>query len=168
MFPDSKTVVPLRHPGEHAASLLRQHQNFLTQHDQDPFIKRYMRDIGHLEFGALHQPIAFEGLSDLTAGLSPDQPDYWLAYWIAAHRSITEHADKITIAPETALQSNGRATMGALCEKIGIDPAGTDFARHFKVIPKKADPDDFDKSRLSEAMALYDTLSKTGMTQLGL
>jgi len=167
MFPDSTTVVPLRHPGEHAASLLRQHQNFLTQHHQDPFIKRYMHDIGHLEFGALHQPIAFEGLSDLTAGLSPDQPDYWLAYWIAAHRSITEHADKIIIAPETALQSNGQAAMGALCEKIGIDPAGTDFARHFKVIPKKADPDDFDKSRFSEAMALYDNLSKTGMTQLG-
>ncbi len=61
MFPGAHIVVPLRDPIEHAASLLRQHENFAEQHARDPFVKRYMRDIGHLEFGELHTPIAFDG-----------------------------------------------------------------------------------------------------------
>ena len=64
MFPDASIVVPIRSPVAHAASLLRQHQNFLAQHKTDPFAKRYMQDIGHLEFGDLHRPIQFPGLAE--------------------------------------------------------------------------------------------------------
>ena len=61
MFPDCRIVTPIRTPAEHAGSFLRQHLNFTKQHAEDPFAARYMRDIGHLEFGALHKPIDFPG-----------------------------------------------------------------------------------------------------------
>src|SRR5690606_32429756 len=60
-FPECRIVVPIRRPESHAASLLRQHQNFLKLQADDNFVLRYMRDIGHFEFGQIHKPIQFPG-----------------------------------------------------------------------------------------------------------
>ena len=57
LFPAGEILVPLRRPLDHAASLLKQHLNFLKQHSEDDFTRRYMADTGHYEFGALHRTI---------------------------------------------------------------------------------------------------------------
>ncbi len=95
MFPGCSIVVALRRPAAHAASLHRQHERFLRLHAEDPFVRDYMRDIGHLEFGELHQPIDFPGLDDLVGARDPSQPDYWLAYWIAAFEEVERHQSEV-------------------------------------------------------------------------
>ncbi len=80
MLPDAHILVVLRHPLEHAASLLRQYGNFAIQQSANSFVTRYMVDVGHFEFGELHRPFGFFGLPD---DATPDTYDYWLTYWVA-------------------------------------------------------------------------------------
>ena len=68
MFPTAAVLVPLRSPLAHAGSLRRQHENFLRLHGEDAFTLRYMADIGHYEFGALHRPIRFQESARLPRG----------------------------------------------------------------------------------------------------
>ena len=154
MFPGAHVVVPLRDPLEHAASLLRQHQNFAEQHAHDPFVKRYMRDIGHLEFGELHTPIAFAGFADLADGLGPTDPDYWLAYWIAGNRAILARAGDLHLVPQGLLGDRPEPVMERLCRDVGLDPQGRDVASHFRPIATRTDPGRFDPGLLSIARDL--------------
>ena len=162
MFPGAGIVVPLRHPAEHAASLLRQHRNFVELHAGDPFVKRYMRDIGHLEFGALHRPVAFAGMAERASGLGAEDPDYWLAYWISAYNCVAEHADDLIIVPETALQTHSQDTMRAICAAFGLEFGETDFSRHFRAIAPRADMSVFDAAMLDEAVEIYSRLGAAG------
>ncbi len=128
MFPDATILVPFRRPLEHAASLLRQHGNFLALHRDEPFVRRYMADIGHYEFGALHRPVAFPGLAALTEGRDPQRHnpgtlDYWLAYWIAAFEHVLERRDQdnlVLLSYEDTCMG-GRAALAQLCERLEIE-----------------------------------------------
>lgn len=51
LFPDARFIVPIREPAAHVASLMRQHQRFKARHREDPRGRRYMRRLGHFEFG---------------------------------------------------------------------------------------------------------------------
>ncbi len=156
MFPDCAIVVPLRQPAAHANSLLRQHKNFVQQQTDDDFTRRYMRDIGHLEFGLLHQPIAFDGFDPKAH--DPDSPDYWLAYWIAGFKEVQRHADRCRFLPQDALREHPVPTMQALCEDLGIEAGSIDFASYFRSEPDKTDRSVFDPALLAEADALYAAL----------
>jgi len=156
MFPGAKIVVPLREPAEHAASLLRQHRNFLEQHARDPFVKTYMSDIGHLEFGELHRPFAFPGFEP--GSLSPLEPDYWLDYWIAAYRMALAHSGSLLLLTQERVTSEPGAVMHTLCERLGLDEAGIDLAGHFKPVRRQVQDGLFDATRLAEATELYETL----------
>jgi len=83
-FPDAHILVPLRDPLAQARSMLRQHLRFVERHAEDRFAQRYMADIGHFEFGALHRPILFDGVDELASRHDPGQLEYWIGYWIAA------------------------------------------------------------------------------------
>ena len=153
MFPQAQIVVPLREPAEHALSLWRQHENFLQQHAADPFVERYMRDIGHLEFGALHTPIAFPGF-DLATG-SPRKPDYWLDYWNAAYRMVLDKVQTLHIVTQEKVCNQPNQVMHSLCERLNLATGDMDFARHFRPIHNKADTGVFSKDKLANATALY-------------
>ncbi len=161
MFPDAAIIVPLREPLEHAASLLRQHQNFLAQHQRDAFVKRYMRDIGHFEFGELHRPIAFADFEALSGGRQPGDLNYWLAYWIAAHKNILSQAGHLHIVPQNALATDSNRVLSQLCQTIGLDATGIDFARHFHPVAATADVNLFDADLRREAAQLYQALADT-------
>jgi len=121
MFPDASIPVPIRNPFAHAASLHRQHSRFLELHANDPFAMRYMADIGHFEFGALHRPIHFDGFEELSAGLEPTDLDYWLAYWIAAFEHIAAHRSHVHLVSYDDLCSRDNGTAALLCEWLGIE-----------------------------------------------
>jgi hypothetical protein len=158
MFPEAHIVVPLREPAEHAASLLRQHENFQKQHAADPFIERYMRDIGHLEFGALHTPFAFPSFDP--ADGSPEEVGYWLDYWIAAYRMVLEQANRLHFVTHAKIGKYPETVMHALCERIDLAPAGVDLAKHFRPIRKKAEDGLFDARKLAKANEIYHALRK--------
>ena len=164
MYPDAAIIVPVRDPGEHAASLLRQHLNFLDQHTADPFVKTYMEDIGHLEFGALHRPILFDGFDGVRGTATPSDLDYWLAYWIAAMEHVLAAPQGLLIVTDTALQDAPQKTMSALCNRAGLDPENVDFTTHFRKIDKKTKASDFDAGLMARAQALYDDLTKISIS----
>lgn len=122
LFPDARILVPVRKPLDHAASLLRQHLNFLDVHARDSFARRYMADIGHFEFGALHRPIRFPGLAALIEGRNPTSLDYWLAYWIAAFEYVLSRRDSLIAVSYEGTCGRGTVAMGEICERLGIDP----------------------------------------------
>jgi hypothetical protein len=162
MFPDAQIVVPVRGPMAHARSLLRQHQNFLEQHRDDAFVKRYMRDIGHLEFGALHRPIRFPLMPGLSAGLSPEGLDYWLAYWIAAFEYVKERRERLILVTHEGLCNDGAAVTERLLRNRDIDAGqhGPAVARHFRPEPAGTREDPAHDADLRErAETLYAELA---------
>lgn len=86
LFPTARVLVVFRDPLAQAGSLMTQHGRFLQEHAQDAFSRRYMKWIGHFEFGANLRPIDFDGW--LGAEAPPAVPDatFWLRYWTAAYR----------------------------------------------------------------------------------
>ncbi|MDD5173959.1 MAG: sulfotransferase, partial [Candidatus Omnitrophica bacterium] len=88
LFPDSVIIVPFRQPLQHAASLLKQHNNFLRIHEDDPFASEYMRAIGHYDFGENLRPIDFAGWFDKRESRSPCSLGFWLEYWVASYKHL--------------------------------------------------------------------------------
>ena len=105
MVSDALIVVPVRDPLEHAISLWSQHQNFSRRQASDPFVRKYMEDIGHYEFGTLHRPIKFPSVGVLTEDRSPDSIDYWLAYWIAAFEHLSACEGIVFLSYESLCRS---------------------------------------------------------------
>jgi hypothetical protein len=64
----------------------------LESHDRSSFARAYPRDIGHFEFGANHRPILFDGMKEVIERFDPLELDYWVGYWVAAHRHLLKHA----------------------------------------------------------------------------
>lgn len=158
MFPGCDIVVPLRRPAAHAASLLRQHRNFAKIHAEDGFVLRYMRDIGHLEFGALQRPIGFD--MEALSGRDPETADYWLAYWIAAFEHVLAHTEGLHLITQDDMRLAPQATVTALAKRLGLElPKGTDFAHHFRPGEDPQPIDMFDPMLLTRAQALYDRLA---------
>lgn len=88
LFPDAIILVAFRNPIDHAASMLRQHLNFLKLHAAEPFVRRYMADIGHFEFGANLRPIDF-GHWLRSGDVNPAHgANFWLRYWSAAYAHV--------------------------------------------------------------------------------
>ena len=111
-------MVPFRDPRIHAASLLRQHLNFLAIHERDPFAREYMREIGHFDFGANLAPIDFGGWLDDGGPRDAGTLSFWLEYWVAAYRHLFDRRGDLLLvgyddfcrAPEPTLRSLAVAT----------------------------------------------------------
>lgn len=167
MFPGSSIVVALRRPAAHAASLHRQHERFLRLHAEDPFVRDYMRDIGHLEFGELHQPIDFADLAELVGAREPSEPDYWLAYWIAAFQEVARHQGEVIVVQQDDLRARPQATMERLCSSLRIDNAGIDFTSEFRPGADPTPEDLFSRDLLTRADALYERVAAKAMAADG-
>lgn len=87
-FPSARIIVPFREPLQQAHSLLTQHRRFSEKHGADKFTERYMRWLGHHEFGADHRPFEW-GISGART-YSPDTLDYWLAQWIGVYAQLVQ------------------------------------------------------------------------------
>ena len=63
IFSNSKILIPFRNPIQHANSLLNQHKKFIKDSKTDKFISKYMKWIGHTEFGPNYIPIHDQDLN---------------------------------------------------------------------------------------------------------
>lgn len=91
-FPASKFFVLFRNPYDHAASLLRQHQQFSKLQQEDSFMTSYFDFLGHYEFGLNQKP--FHLISSNTAGIqSTDKNtlEYWLLCWKQYYQYMLEN-----------------------------------------------------------------------------
>lgn len=159
-FPDAAIIIPFRAPVEHAASLLRQHVNFLDLHQKDRFMREYMKGIGHFDFGANLRPIDFGGWLD-GCPHPHDSLSFWLAYWTAAYRHCLDHASaRLTLLDYDELCRSPTAQLGNLAGllEIGVDELQR-AAPSIKVPrPHAPDTSGIDPEILSAALALYDAL----------
>ena len=157
LFPECRVVIALREPSAHAASLHRQHLNFLKLHSEDEFSVRYMRDIGHLEFGALHRPIAFD--LDFISRFDPLRPDYWLAYWITAFESVSDYTERLLIVAQEDLRRAPAKTMEALLTRLEMaEMSGRRFDGYFLDRPDAPRAELFDADLLHRAREIYGRL----------
>lgn len=160
-FPGCRIVVPLRRPETHAASLLRQHLNFLKLQADDEFIRRYMRDIGHFEFGLIHRPLLFPGFDP--AAFETTTPDYWINYWLQAFRYVQRFEDRCLFVLQDDMRADPQETLEALCEELGVAPGRIDFSAHFRPMPDRAPQDLYDPALFAEADAVYERLAQRGV-----
>lgn len=171
-YPDATVLVPFRHPVQHAHSLLTQHRNFLSIHEQDPFACKYMKALGHYEFGKNLRPINFSGWIDQQQHTDAKTLGFWLEYWVATYRSLLERVDPDDAASRKIARFVGyetlcehpQATFESLADEAGcnadaLTSAGSDV-RPLK--PKQVDTSGIDSALLDEAESLYARLCETG------
>jgi hypothetical protein len=123
LFPDGVILVPFRHPVNQAVSLQKQHLRFMERHRADPFSKRYMNDIGHLEFGELHRPIHFDGVEEILGRRDPRTLEYWLSYWICGFRHIARHSKDVVLFSYEKLCEAGSEGVRTMVASLGITPS---------------------------------------------
>lgn len=158
-FGDARLLVPLRPPLDHAVSLHCQHLRFLDLHRQSAFARRYMADIGHFEFGALHRPILVEGKKAARAHNDPKTPDYWLDYWVRIHRHIARHPNLFLLDMEAFTAT---PDIAGLLACLGLRPDAGVNARAGALIrqmTRRARPEGIDPDLLAEATELYRALA---------
>jgi len=57
LFPDARIIIPVRHPAQQVASLVKQHRLFCEKNAEDSRVSRQLQLSGHYEFGPLRCPI---------------------------------------------------------------------------------------------------------------
>ena len=138
MFPESQILIPVRSPLAHATSLHRQHLNFLKRYADDGFALRYMESLGHYEFGALHRPILFSEFQELSESLTPNDVDYWLAYWISAFQYVALNRNHVHIIDYDDMCRRSDRWAIKLCELLSLDETrAPTISKHFQIVRQK-------------------------------
>ena len=121
IIPDSTIIVLFRSPLQHAASLLRQHQNFLEIHKKDPFAKKYMEDTGHYDFGENLRPVDFRNWISKGNPSSPNKLSFWLQYWINAYQyQLQKKNDQVRFFSFDSLCNNPKSSLERLGETLEL------------------------------------------------
>jgi hypothetical protein len=120
LFPDAKFLLPFRDPVGHIASLMRQHERFLGEHQRDDRLRRHMSRSGHFEFGLDRRPVnsGDTGLAREIAALwqGGREVEGWAKYWANLYGSVVDTLDR-----DDALR---RATMVVEYESLCDEPHG--------------------------------------------
>jgi hypothetical protein len=91
LFPNSTIVVPFRHPLAHTGSLMKQHDRFLKEQSTDPFTMRYMKWLGHYEFGKIFKPINFDNWLGVLDAPYDANVDFWVEYWSRTYQHVLDN-----------------------------------------------------------------------------
>ena len=83
VFPNAKILIPFRDPLQHANSLLTQHKRFIEVSKEDKFISKYMKWIGHTEFGSNYKPIYANDIN-FTDNLDIN---HWIEQWYLTYKN---------------------------------------------------------------------------------
>lgn len=189
LFPDAILLVPFREPLAQAASLLRAHLAFERIHAAEPFSRRYMRDLGHYEFGANLKPLTFEGRPPARRGdpngaadtppapgprpLREDArtPDYWLRCWRDAYaEALRGPAGRIAFSDYDRCCAASGPALGRLADRLGIPAPEADrlAADGLRFRAPNPPPDDFaarvSPSLVGEARVIHRELVSRSVT----
>ncbi|SON56848.1 hypothetical protein HDIA_3307 [Hartmannibacter diazotrophicus] len=167
-FPNAVILIPFRNPISHAASLLRQDQNFIEEQEKDSFVRSYMTWLGHHEFGQDHRPFRMmaDGAERLKA-LSRDRIGYWLELWCQTYGWLEEHApeDAIFVCYEDLCQNpDVWSRLAALSDAGSPDDESNEA---FVISDKRGEADAFPEL-VDRASAIYDRLAGRARRALGL
>ncbi len=153
-FPKSRIFIPFRDPIQHSHSLLNQHKKFIQYSNKDSFISKYMKLIGHTEFGPNYIPInnnnlIFENELDI---------NHWIEQWCLTYMHCFQNLsnkenvnficyEKLCTSKEYWLE---------ILKKLDIEEIyDFDFKQSHKEINAKIDMQLIDK-----ALSIYSKMSK--------
>jgi hypothetical protein len=162
IFPNAIILVLFRDPLQHASSLLRQHLNFLNIHREDTFACKYMKAIGHFDFGKNLRPVDFYNWLTPSLLKQTTTLSFWLRYWINTYRYLHDNPsantqfisfESIYSAPVKTLKKLGgflevRDSRGLVDKANRIS-----IPKLYDIDTAKLKPND-----LKEALSLYDSL----------
>ena len=121
-------LVVYRDPFDTALSSDHQHKRFCESQTTDAFIRRYMKWLGHFEFGLDHRPYGFTKTM-LTAGLIRGSRDYWIDYWTATYHHVLQNlGPRAVLINHDALRSEPKRAVAAIFEHLGIAADPQPFA----------------------------------------
>lgn len=95
-FPSAKFIICIREPMEHCNSLLRVHNLFLKYNLQNNNFSKYLKNLGHFEFGQTRKTIEI-GKFDMTNAYWNNNKDFegYIQQWINIHSYIFELLQKM-------------------------------------------------------------------------
>lgn len=166
-FPDSTIIIPFREPLDHAADLLEQHQNFLHIHEEDAFAAKYMREIGHFDFGQNLRPVDFDGWFDKRITKDPEKLAFWLEYWVAGYRHLlSKEVDGMHFVCFESFCDNpeqGLRTLAEVTEVRDMDTMLEPASKIYRAKPYKLDLSDIPQSLQHEVSDLYVRLKQAAL-----
>jgi hypothetical protein len=158
-FPDATILIPFRHPLQHAASLLRQHKNFLKLHRRDKFACQYMKSIGHFDFGENLKPIDFCHWIDQTNLIDDTSILFWIKYWTVVYDYIFNEVndnirvisyEKLCASPIESLERIGKTL------KIYDQSSLSKFASEIRTpTPHTINVEEIPKEDMDKASTVY-------------
>lgn len=167
LFADSIILVLFRQPLQHAASLLRQHMNFLRIHEKDRFACEYMRAIGHYEFGRNLRPVDFDGWLNKWEPARADSLAFWLEYWVACYRYLLARStDAVSFLSYDALCAEPESSLRRIADTLEIsepEPFLSAAAGISQATPREADTSGLPASLIKEANRIHDELKQAAL-----
>jgi hypothetical protein len=164
---EARSVVIFRDPVSTAWSLYRQHLRFCEIQNHSPFVRAYMRWLGHHEFGLGHKPLAL-GVQHLL-NLTPQEPDYWLAYWLGVYEDLwqkysylpKEQQARILWMSHESMCDHPAAELSKLFQFVDIEQDADAYAAMLKTQAVPSDHDQhFDGSLIHSARLLHQQIFK--------
>ena len=165
---EARAVVIFRDPVSTAWSLYSQHLRFCEIQKHSPFVRAYMRWLGHHEFGLGHKPLAL-GVQHLQ-NLTPQEPDYWLAYWLGVYEDLwqkysylpKEQQARILWMSHERMCNHPTTELSKLFQFVHIESNTDAYAAMLKtqVVPS-ANDHHFDVSLIHSASLLHQQIFKT-------
>jgi hypothetical protein len=136
----------------------------------DAFVTAYMRWLAHYEFGLGHKPL-MTGTQYLQ-GMNPNQPNYWLAYWLGLYENLWQTftsmpADQRTrilwISHERMCQAP-KEELGRLFSFAKIDKSAEPFTAMLRPAEIRDLTDRFDPNLIERARNLHREILKIAKT----
>jgi hypothetical protein len=167
-FPDAVIIVPFRHPLQHAASLLRQHCNFLKIHNQDRFACDYMAAIGHYDFGDNLRPVNFDGWLASAQSSDPTTISFWVEYWTAAYEHLLKQqaSARVQFLSYEALCEQPAQGLARLADVIEIQERNAFLKQESRISAAKRDSvavNAMEPAVLYQAETLYTELKEVSL-----
>ena len=165
-FPNALILVPFRDPIQQAMSLKRQHERFCERHYSDKFSFRYMRWLGHHEFGSTHKPFVFNGtmVKDIDRW-STEDIHYWINLWTHTYSYLLDQqTDNILFVSYENLCNKPIEVLSVLFRatnlELSLEDADADFSANVVSVPKGLN-DNITKRAASTYDALQERMNES-------
>ena len=157
--PTAAVLMPYREPVACARSLHRQHLRFSRAQAENAFTRRYMRWLGHHEFGLDHRPFDFAA-QRMDKGLDPAQPDYWLDYWNAVHEELPARLDsRVHLVEHDRFCAQPVPAMERIVRILGLEADAASMCAEIRPAAREAAPHEFSPARVDRATRTFEMLN---------
>lgn len=177
LFPDARFIVPVRHPVNQVASLLKQDRLFEQASKEDPRVDRQLRMSGHFEFGPGRRPVRIGDGEDARSiqehWQSGRRVAGWAVYWQSIYRHLLDTLEgdsdiraAVNLVKYEDLCRQPEATIRALFDHVQLDTAGAEglIAEYSESI---SEPDYYEPGMSDQELEQLYSICKPVASELG-